>query len=723
MTYLEPLRGRAGTKKILIVDIESKRGDTQEPGFTRPFQVGVFDGLDYYDFRDEHPGEGDWETRCHEPGGCIDKAMRFVLQPKFRGRTIYAHNGGRFDFLHLMPWFVKYADELDYQFCIVPVASAIQLLEVWNVKHKSSNPNAIVVDGEDIGPSGARESKKKAGFSFIDSYRLLPLSLQQACKTFGLEGKLDHDLSLHESDPKWAKYNRQDCEQLYKVMKKFHYYVEQKLGGEVGITCASTAMKLLRRAFMQSPFPRNETTHEFVTEGYYGGRVELYRYEGQGLYYYDFNSSYPYAMRADMPGELIGQYEGTIVDFAKHPDAIGFVRCDVFVPEMPIPPLPVKDEKLLFPTGNLTGTWEWSELENAIKCGCSIVRIHESVWYEPQKLFDEFVTTLYPLRKQGDLGLATVVKLLLNSCYGKTGQRKLRKKILWHGDPDLDKCNATPATGDPESPIWYVEEEIDAPYIIPQVAARVTAIARVRLHQAMMNVIAKGGHVYYCDTDSIITDIELPSSNELGELKDEYPAYAGKLKAAFLGPKMYYLLAGENETFHNMTFPDFEEVKAKGIELKRNTLTEKAIVAHCREQLFTKKNRVTFEALGIKPKRMLDENDKPLETVFRFAMRIACGLEEKGHDREAKALRVFIRKAVQARRTNRHKWKMLQSHRTLRQWRFEKVGMLAKDGFSHGPRMFMVERSVHQGGEKRIRIEGTNDTKAIRKEMWSHDEG
>lgn len=734
MTYLEPLRGRVGTKKFLVLDIESKAGDTQEPGFTRPFQVGVYDGCEYYDFRDDDPESGDWETRCHSQGGCIDKALRFILQPRYRGYTIYAHNGGRFDFLHLMPWFVKTASTLDYSFSVVPVASAIQLLHVTELARKSETV-PIVVDGDDIGQKQGPKSKKKAGFTFVDSYRLLPISLQQAAKTFGLKGKLEHDLRLHESDPRWAKYNRRDCIELYKVMQKYHHYVEKKLGGEVGITCASTAMNLLRRAFLQCPFPRNESTHEFVMNGYYGGRVEAFRYAGKGLYYYDFNSSYPFAMLSDMPGELIGKYEGTIIDFEKHPNAVGFMRCDVFVPEMEIPPLPVKGDgetapkKLLFPTGNLTGTWEWSELEHAISCGCEIRKIHESVWYEGQKLFEDFVNTLYPLRKTGDLGLAMVVKLILNACYGKTGQRKLRTKILWQGDPELNKDGATPATGDIDSPVWYVEEEVDAPYIIPQVAARVTAIARVRLHKAMMRVLELGGHVYYCDTDSIITDIELPSSTALGELKDEYPEYSGELSACFLGPKMYFLSAGEvDEAGTQNAVQDFEQVKAKGIELKRELLTEKAVRTYCLEQLFqrTKKRRcpLTFDSIGLgeDSKRRLDSKKKPLETVYQYTRRIIAALRESKHEEEALSLEKYLRKAVLCRRINRHKFKLLQAHKTLRQWRFEKVGMLARDGFSHGPRMFMVERTLHAGGEKRERIPGTNETRAFNLELWSEAE-
>jgi hypothetical protein len=49
-----------------------------------------------------------------------------------------------------------------------------------------------------------------------------------------------------------------------------------------------------------------------------------------------------------------------------------------------------------------------------------------------------------------------------------------------------------------------------------------------------------GINVYYTDTDSIITDKELPSGKEIGELKDELNGGI-ILDVMFLGPKKYIL--------------------------------------------------------------------------------------------------------------------------------------------------------------------------------------
>ena len=156
-----------------------------------------------------------------------------------------------------------------------------------------------------------------------------------------------------------------------------------------------------------------------------------------------------------------------------------------------------------------------------------------------------------------------MVKIMLNSAYGKFGMKTLRKQIYRWDDPDLPD-NAVPLSPDPDAPIWAAEEEVDAAYIMPQVAARVTALGRVRLYQAMQEAVEKGGRVYYCDTDSVITDVELETSTELGALKDEFPEYSGRLEGEFLAPKLYIL-----------SCDDFEKVKAKGLQDRSRENVEK----------------------------------------------------------------------------------------------------------------------------------------------------
>lgn len=550
---LTPLTGKVRRRPFLVIDIESKDGFSQKAGFTRPFQVGVYDGSQYYCFFDKEPCDAEtWEDHYWREGGCVDRVMRFVLQTKYRGHHIYAHNAGRFDYLFLLPWLMQMGVALGYSFSVVPVSSAIQMLDVWEQGHR-------------------------VRWRFLDSFKLIPTSLDKAAKSFNLTGKdttslgkLGLDTPEHDRKA-WIGYNKPDCVQLYRVLERFHHYVEDVLLGEVGITAPSTSMKIFRRRFLKDSLPRSLDSHEFIRQSYKGGRTEAIIRRGKKLRYFDINSSYPAAMLENMPCGDGVWWEGKPPKRFFDQGYVGFVEARVHVPDMNLPPLPLCDPKiaagkLVFPVGELEGIWEWDELKMALEYGCELVEWKRSVWYPSKPIFREYVTELYQYRDKSsalyDVGLAEVVKIMLNALYGKFGMKTKRRQIYLWNDPELPK-NAVPANGDPECPIWYAEIESDAPYIMPQISARVTSLGRQRLYRGAAEIERSGsGLVYYMDTDSILTDGMMATSTALGSFKDEMPEISGQITGEFIAPKLYLLL-GPN---------DFQKVKAKGIESKQKTL-------------------------------------------------------------------------------------------------------------------------------------------------------
>lgn len=558
---LTALISRVKSHKILVYDLESKDGPTQKPGFTRVFLGGVFDGARFMSFRNHDTirftHQKEWDKRAIADGGCLDQLLRYILQRQYRHHYIYAHNGGAFDHLHLLPWFTKRIEEFSYK--IIPIQSTIQVLKVTE---RSTNNT----------------------FTFLDSIRLLPMSLDKAAKTFGFPGKLTHSLDVDENNRSWEKYVQRDCEALYESLNQFQHLIVDRLGGEMGITSPSTSMKLYRRKFMghgKTPaiIPQhrhfkecdggqtNEAgehiacegcQHTFIRAGYFGGRTEVFRKGGQGLSYYDINSSYPRAMLEDMPGGVVKNYgpKKGPKDFERlSRDAIGFIECDVEIPETCyLPPLPHRAEKtrkLLFPVGKFHGVWSYAELQllNDPLVNGKITSVTRSVWYGRQTLFFDFVKELYAFRDKEaptyDEGLALISKLMMNSLYGKFGMNEDRREILLLKKEETVPEGATfPRHLDGEedllSRVCYVEKRVSPPYIIPQISAHITALARVRLWNFMAEILRRGGKLYYCDTDSIITDLDdLPVSSDLGELKNEYPGE--KLDVELIGLKMYML--------------------------------------------------------------------------------------------------------------------------------------------------------------------------------------
>ena len=593
--YLEPITSAPKRRPFVVVDIESKDGDSQHAGFTRPFLVGLFvpngeNGSEYHEFRDEpHLASRPWQDRASLPGGCVDKLLTFLLARRFDGYDVYAHNGGNFDHLFFLSWLRQNRDQ--YNFEIVPVQSSIQVLRVWQVPEDP-------------------EEKPDFKLRFLDSMKLLPMGLEKACKTFGVAGKVEHDLDMHENDERWSVYLKQDCVALADVLTKAYDLIEVRLGGEVGVTTPATSMKLFRRQFLGrngsvKRIPRHlhwpgcvsrdcdGCAEEWYRRGYYGGRTEPHATYGERLHYFDFNSSYVAALREDQPVGDRSIHEHLDESMAK--THAGFVECTVYVPpECTIPPLPYRADsgKLIFPAGTFSGVWSWEELQllsDPLVNG-RILHVKKAVWFRKKPVFREMVDTLWAYRDKSnpewDEGLDALSKLLGNGLYGKFGMRKEREQVVFAREPSLGLCFLCGSeTGEPDvvggicadcvgskaastsegdrGEVWYQAKKVDADYIIPQIAAHVTALARKRLWLGMKRVIEMGGHVFYTDTDSIICDVKLPSSTLLGELKDEYPGQT--LKATFVQPKVYMV---EAETDYDPATATEAAPRLKGKHLK-----------------------------------------------------------------------------------------------------------------------------------------------------------
>ncbi len=171
---------------------------------------------------------------------------------------------------------------------------------------------------------------------------------------------------------------------------------------------------------------------------------------------------------------------------------------------------------------------------------------------------------------------------MLNSLYGKFGMREERTGLQLVLEPEKGPkawpTNGWPIDGQHESCIvWEVERVVRAPYIIPQISAHITALSRMRLYYGMIDVISRGGQIYYCDTDSILCDRQIAESKALGGWKLETPADI-LIAGSFVLPKLYqlefhkatckWMLDGTGEECHGCSFtehrPDCPKVLPTG---------------------------------------------------------------------------------------------------------------------------------------------------------------
>lgn len=183
------------------------------------------------------------------------------------------------------------------------------------------------------------------------------------------------------------------------------------------------------------PFPRFSdlayNVQELAWRSYYGGRFEILKrgFIGQA-YLYDINSAYPFAL-ANIPDIAKGKWvqSDKILDNA----LIGFFKIEADIPDLKyVPPFPFKkNNRLIFPSGKFITYCTLAELR-ACK-NPEFYTILESWQYlddNPSYPYKEFVESIYEKRlalKQENNPLQLPLKVILNSIYGKTAQRKGNK--------------------------------------------------------------------------------------------------------------------------------------------------------------------------------------------------------------------------------------------------------------------------------------------------------
>lgn len=546
---------------------------------------GVYDGIRYLEFRS------------------FDEFI-YYLKAFFQEDTLYAHNGGKYDNRYLL----EYLKGNDYK-----------LSNIFYIN------NGLIFTVE-LG------SKK---FKFRDSFHLLPRSLSSISSSFGVEHKKkEFDIKgwikdgCHETD-ELREYLKDDCRALYESLEVFTktFDIKPKL------TIASTAFNVvLSTTYKNIPLKKllknfmTKDQEDFVRKSYKGGRVEVFQRFAEDVNSYDINSLYPYVMQNfNYPFGKLYEQDGENFDIMMNKGKLGIAECLIKSPDQNIPYLAFKyDDKLVFPTGEWKDTLTSLEIIEARKRGYTIKIIKGLIWNKKGRVFRQYVDTYYTIKSGSTGAKRECAKLFLNSPYGKFGQSRTNKAIKTIDEMIQKGRSINDASFDGGHLFSFDETSYQNRSINPVYATFVTAYARHVLYLGIETVLNLGGEIYYCDTDSLKTNIELPQelvhSTDLGKWDFE-----GHYKeSVFVSPKLYSMLGEETvkkakgvykENIETLSFTDFKELITEGREITFESERVSGVMEHFKRKSTNKEKyistlKTTKKICSKFSKRSLIDNSK-----------------------------------------------------------------------------------------------------------------
>jgi hypothetical protein len=459
---------------------------------------------------------------------------------------VWAHNGGRFDWL-------------------------------WLLDHIGKREVDVMTNGTNIISLRVKGSRA----IFLDSMRVFPFSL--AILSGGAKRSLADLCSEDHTDgencggycaikrgmtpairDRVEEYLVADVVELMSALDHF-VGLASDYGFEIKRTVGATAWAWASDYCGIEPHTWTRSLWAATREGYHGARSEVLRRTSRAGHICDVNSMYPWALTQPLP---VGRPElsagrGALRAFVDEDP--GVYQCSVEVPEQWLPPLPLEVDRgsglppgIAFPWGRFTGTWPLPEIQHAEeKCGVTVTAVHRAVTFNRHEVvFDAWVREAFGLRmkfgKQSREGIWA--KFLMNSLTGKTGTRcESHRTKVWPDERDLALCvcctdrkgyrhSCTCGAWRPMDGLGKVWEQTLAmrdpePCAHPEWAAYLTGYARIK---CLTQLVADGQEdAVYTDTDSCWSEtIRTGLSHELGEWDDD-----GKYKDfEALGPKSYHAL-------------------------------------------------------------------------------------------------------------------------------------------------------------------------------------
>lgn len=483
-------------KLIATLDFETDPFARDE--MVAPFCWDVYDGASHTTF---------WNK--FDEAQCVPKLIEFLSELR-EPHLIYAHNGGKFDFMFLLKYIAG---------------------------------DMLIINGRIVSAHIGKHEIR-------DSYAALPVALKEYGKDEFDYATLKKDVRVNHYDS-ILKYLRNDCEYLYKLILAYHAEF-----GNVK-TMASAAMREFKKFYTFESC--NENSDANMRKFYYGGRVQCFQsgiVKGK-FQIYDVNSMYPYAMKAFKHPISDASFVTSMITKRSYFVEVTGRNYGAF-------PCREKNGSLSFAKEHGTFYVSIHEYNAALETGTfKPEKIHCAYNYTDVSSFDEFIDHFYEARlaadERGDQAHKLFYKLVMNSCYGKLAQDP--REFKDYEFRSFDNAPAPLCTCDMDSQprctcggwsfelsndkerwrLWYRHPELKAhSFYNVATAASITGAARSLLLRGIVN----SKNPIYCDTDSLIcesiSNVHI-DSKALGAWKLEK---TGTL-AAIAGKKLYAVFEGE----------------------------------------------------------------------------------------------------------------------------------------------------------------------------------
>ena len=471
----------------------------------------------------------------------------------------------------------------------------------------------------------------------ICSTNFFKVSLAVLGETFGSEKLEMPDKSAYPDRSKWLEALEHYCVQDVVILRKAWFSlwdVVKELGSvNPGITIAETAMRVFLSKYRPDVFVQGSKGIHMVeqaeAEGYRGGRTDTFfkgKASGRKLFKYDVNSLYPSVMLNPVP---IRYRQPTTLGTLLKRTRRGFAGRELHLIDVTIDieennkyafigleGVPIEGKGLVFGIGTYR-TWMWQPMFYRAYIHGMVKDVHAAYCYDSAPIFEEFVSDIYRRRREhkinDDKASDALLKYLLNSLYGKFGQRENTKWAIVEGrekeimmrDDGIVRWSDTYEQGIEREylqfgdKLWGKNPDLKGVYkrsSVLSIAGYITSMARCVLWDGLKSVIDMGGGVYMCDTDSIVCDVPLPDDivdpAELGKWGLE-----GELSGEdtfFRAPKDYVWgddvkmkgirkpIAGQS-SYDQIQFPRFMTDLNSSQPLRRQRLDAGAVLTHIKK--------------------------------------------------------------------------------------------------------------------------------------------